>query len=344
MTRPLTRAHYLNIASAAACGLLLALRSATAHAYLIAYEDFNYGQVGGDLHGSSDGGSFGFSNSWTGNTSYNVAGGSLNAPRDPLPQAGNSVSGVAYFENRGIDRTLTTPLGADNTSVYVSVLMEPRGILHQGEYGGWFALALRGSTDVFIGMNYSQSRYGLRIADTYSTSTVNAVVGKPVFLVLRMDFTEGVESAYLYVNPQPGGTEPTIASASQINLNFHSLSTVSLTGPGGSAFDSLRIGTSYADVSPAISDYLSDGDVDADDLGIWKQGFGMASGATRAQGDGNGDGKVDGNDFMLWQRQYGYQLPGGGPIATVPEPTSAGLLVLCLALVGMRRRSCDALN
>lgn len=324
---------------ATACSVLFALKSAPTHAYLIAFDDFNYSQVGSDLHGNGDGGSFGFSNLWSGNTTYNISSGSLKSPHDPLPNAGNSVSGVAYFENRGIDRTLSTPLGTEGTSIYVSVLMEPRGILHQGAYDGWFALALRGSTDVMIGMNYSQSRYGLRIADVYSASTVDAVVGKPAFLVLRMDFTEGVESAYLYVNPQPGASEPTTASASQINLNFHSLSMISLTGPGGSAFDSLRIGTSFADVAPAISDFLEDGDVDADDLEIWKQGFGLASGATRAQGDGNGDGRIDGNDFLLWQRQYGFQLPGGGPIATVPEPTSAGALLLGLLIAGACRRS-----
>ena len=60
-------------------------------ASLIAHDDFEYGGVGSDLHGN--GGGIGFADSWSGNTSYNIASGSLNSPRDPLPLVGNSVSG-----------------------------------------------------------------------------------------------------------------------------------------------------------------------------------------------------------------------------------------------------------
>jgi hypothetical protein len=300
---------------------------------LLALENFEYGGVGSDLHGN--GGGFGFVNSWSGNTSYNIASGSLNSPRDPLPLAGNSVSGVAYGENRGIDRTLSAPLGADDTSIYVSVVMEPRGILGQGAYGGWFGLALRGSTDVFIGLNYSQGTYGLRIADVFRQSTVAPAIGKPVFLVLRMDFTEGVESAYLYVNPQPGAPEPTTPQASEINLSFHSLSIVSLTGPGGSAFDAIRIGTTYADVAPATSDFDADGDVDGADLGLWSSGFGMSGGAIPGEGDANADGVVDGRDFLIWQRQFGFDLTPGSA-TTAPEPAAGGMLCW-VAFAAVRR-------
>jgi len=304
---------------------------------LIARDDFEYAGVGSDLHGN--GGGVGFADSWSGNTSYNIASGSLNSPRDPLPLVGNSVSGVAYGENRGIDRTLSTPLGTDDTSIYVSVAMEPRGILGQGAYGGWFGLALRGSTHVVIGLNYSQGTYGLRIADEYRPSTVAPVVGKPVFLVLRIDFTEGVESAYLYVNPQPGAPEPTTAQASEINLDFRGLNVVSLTGPGGSAFDAIRIGTTFADVAPATSDFDGDGDVDGDDLTLWQTGFGTAGAATAGDGDADADGNVDGRDFLIWQRQFGFDLTPGA-IAAIPEPGTCVLLIVGVAVAGnvMRRR------
>ncbi len=305
---------------------------------LLALENFDYAGVGSDLSGSSGGGSFGFSDSWSGNTSYNIASGSLNSPRDPLPLVGNSVSGVAYGENRGIDRTLAASLGADDTTIYVSVAMEPRGILGQGAYGGWFGLALRGSTDVMIGMNYSQGTYGLRIADVYRSSSVAPVVGKPTFLVLRIDFTEGVESAYLYVNPQPGAPEPAVAQASEINLDFRALSKLSLTGPGGSAFDAIRIGTTYADVAPATSDFDGDGDVDGDDLALLQTGFGKSSGATAADGDANADGRVDGADFVIWQRQEGFDLTPGS-VAAVPEPASIAMgSIAAMFAVGAARR------
>jgi hypothetical protein len=321
------------------CGVLLGSAASSARGELLALEDFDYAGVGSDLSGNSGGGSFGFSDAWSGNTSYNIASGSLNSPRDPLPLVGNSVSGVAYGENRGIDRTLAASLGADDTTIYVSVAMEPRGVLGQGAYGGWFGLALRGSTDVMIGMNYSQGTYGLRIADVYRSSSVAPVIGKPTFLVLRMDFTEGVESAYLYVNPQPGVPEPAAAQASEINLNFHSLSKLSLTGPGGSAFDAIRIGTTYADVAPATSDFDGDGDVDGADLELWKTGYGKPSGATAADGDANADGRVDGADFTIWQRQHGFDLTPGSATA-VPEPASGAMggLAAMLAVGAARRR------
>jgi len=319
------------------CMLLSAIGAVSAlpaMADLLAIDNFEYANVGTDLTGN--GGGSGFSDAWTGNTSYNIASGSLHSPGDPLPLIGNSVSGVAYGENRGIDRTLSMPIGADDTTVYVSVLMEPRGILGQGAYGGWFGLALRGSTHIMIGLNYGQGTYGLRIADEYRSSGVTAAIGKPVFLVLRMDFTEGVESAYLYVNPQPGAPEPMTAQASEINLSFHSLSTVSLTGPGGSAFDALRIGTTYADVAPATSDFDGDGDVDGDDLGLWNAGYGKTGSATSADGDANADGNVDGSDFLIWQRQHGFDLTPGS-VAAVPEP-QAILLCASTAVCGFWRR------
>lgn len=308
-----------------------------AKADLLALENFDYGNVGGDLTGH--GGGLGFADSWTGNTSYNVANGSLNSPRDPLPLVGNSVSGVAYGDNRGIDRTLSAPLGADDTTVYVSVLMEPRGILGQGAYGGWFGLALRGSADIFIGLNYGQGTYGLRLGDEYRSTGVSAAIGKPVFLVLRMDFTEGVESTYIYVNPQPGAPEPTTPQASEINLSFNSLSKISLTGPGGSAFDAIRIGTTYADVAPATSDFDGDGDVDGTDLGLWNAGYGAVGDGTLANGDANADGNVDGSDFMIWQRQLGFDLTPGAA-AAVPEPAGASLALLAAvaSYVGRPRR------
>ena len=64
--------------------------------------------------------------------------------------------------------------------------MQPIGVLHQGAYGGWFGLVLRGANGnafLSIGMNYSQSNYGLRLADIYAASNVAAVVDKTVFLV-----------------------------------------------------------------------------------------------------------------------------------------------------------------
>jgi hypothetical protein len=55
----------------------------------------------------------------------------------------------------------------------------------------------------------------------------------------------------------------------------------------------------------ARADFNYDGNVDAADLAIRNDGYGMADGADKSEGDANNDGAVDGTDFLIWQRQYG---------------------------------------
>jgi hypothetical protein len=230
--------------------LLFAAAPSFASAALTAYDEFNYAPIGSDLNAKDGGGSYGFTSPWSGQTSYNIGSGNLASPFAPAPQLGNSITAVAFGDNRGIDRLLSTPLGAEGTSAYISVLIRPQGILHQGAYDGWFALALRGSTDVFFGMSYPGSTIGLEVGFEKSLTSVDAVIGQAFFGVIRIDFTEGVDPVYLYLNPQPGAPEPATPSASLINLNVNFLNIVSLTGPGAVGYDSLRIGTTYADVTP----------------------------------------------------------------------------------------------
>lgn len=315
--------------------------STSARAALAVFEEFNYATVGGDLTGNGGEGSFGFSDNWTGQTSYNIGNGSLASPVDPIATVGNSVTAVAFGENRGIDRTLSTPLGVEGTSAYVSLLMQPQGILNQGAYNGWFGLTLRGSTDVFVGMGSFSNNYGLEVGFESAATSTAAVIGKPVFCVLRIDFTEGVDPVTLYMNPNPGGAEPAAASASLINLNVNFIDRISLTGPGGSAFDALRIGTTYADVAPATSDFNSNGTVGSDDLAAWTEGFGIVGNATAAQGDADFDHDVDGEDFLIWQRQFGFLGTAPPSTAAIPEPTAAALAAIGLLAFGQFRGGCN---
>ncbi|WP_428308555.1 dockerin type I domain-containing protein [Lacipirellula sp.] len=87
------------------------------------------------------------------------------------------------------------------------------------------------------------------------------------------------------------------------------------------------------------ADFDGNGYVDGVDLSQWKLGMGIASGATKNQGDANGDGVVDGADFLAWQREFGLGTPPTlAALSSVPEPAAATLLTLALASLALRRQ------
>ncbi|WP_197530582.1 CBM96 family carbohydrate-binding protein [Bythopirellula polymerisocia] len=87
-----------------------------------------------------------------------------------------------------------------------------------------------------------------------------------------------------------------------------------------------------------VTDFNGDGTIDGVDLLDWQKGFGMTSGATRADGDADKDGDVDGRDFLLWQRSQGKSINPPTMLRAVPEPASI-LLTLSLLMASVLRRS-----
>lgn len=83
------------------------------------------------------------------------------------------------------------------------------------------------------------------------------------------------------------------------------------------------------------ADFDSSTAVNAADFGIWKGGFGTATGAAKTNGDADNDQDVDGHDFLTWQREFG----SSQSIAAVPEPcTFTGAAIAGLFAVTSRRR------
>ncbi len=85
-------------------------------------------------------------------------------------------------------------------------------------------------------------------------------------------------------------------------------------------------------LTPFSADFDRDGDVDKDDLAVWRGAYGSGAGA-----DADFDGDSDGHDLLAWQRQYTGNL---APLAmSVPEPAGLSSLGLCVLLVAWQSES-----
>lgn len=77
------------------------------------------------------------------------------------------------------------------------------------------------------------------------------------------------------------------------------------------------------------ADYNRDQVVDAQDYTVWRNNFGKTiSPSTGA--DGNGDGVIDSADYVIWRKSFA--AGGGSRAASIPEPSSAALLLIARAL------------
>lgn len=87
-------------------------------------------------------------------------------------------------------------------------------------------------------------------------------------------------------------------------------------------------------------DYDGSGVVDQGDYTLWKASFGSATSLTA---DGNGDHVVDAADYAIWRDNLGRDwlslAAGSGLGSAVPEPATAGLLLLTAVwLISLRSR------
>ncbi|WP_428307029.1 hypothetical protein [Lacipirellula sp.] len=86
------------------------------------------------------------------------------------------------------------------------------------------------------------------------------------------------------------------------------------------------------------ADFNGDSIVDGADFLIWQRGSGIASGATREQGDADGDGVVGPLDLDAWKTNFGTGA-AAVVVAAVPEPAAALLMgAAVLSIAAVRRR------
>jgi len=187
---------------------------------------------------------------------YTARAKSLCHPR--LESAGGSVSGSAFPAINGAVRNLAQPLGSNGTTAYVSFLIQPRGTLNDGIFGGFFGLTLNGSAgnDLFVGKpgGGALEQYVIenRGGAGQVSSGVNAAVGKTTLLVVKAQFLAGNDVFTLYVDPAVDRREPASAVV-KTDVDLGTVSRIGIYSTGAFTIDEIRLGTTFADVLPARS-------------------------------------------------------------------------------------------
>lgn len=225
-----------------------------ARASQIAYEGF------GQSFPIYANGGIGFSGPWT-QGGFNVAASgyvanpvSLSFPSLEASAFG-SISGDAFPAINGAIRNLAQPLGADDTTVYLSFFLRPDGTLNQGVFNGFFGVTLKGSlfNDLFIGKP-GGGALGQYVLETRGgsgqvPSGTSTDVGETALLVVKAQFQSGNDLFTLYTNPKPGESEPS-SGAQKSDLDLGTVSTIGIYSTGAFTVDEIRIGTAYEDVVP----------------------------------------------------------------------------------------------
>ena len=207
-----------------------------------AYEGFAY--PGGSSLAGQAGGS-GWGDSWDGSKSAlaaNIGTGLAFGSLSTLPGSVSSdppVSGQVAF----LSRQLGASIGADNTTTFLSFLLRPDPGF--GFYGG---VNLEG---LFIGKSGPTTTYGIEgPVNDIDSSKVAATSGRTVLLVLRADFLPGNDRFSLFVDPSPGLPEPSIADSVKTDFDLPPVNFVFVNNAGGWTTDEIRIGSTFASVTP----------------------------------------------------------------------------------------------
>jgi hypothetical protein len=233
---------------------------------LLTYEPFAYIQGSGaaSLDGQPNNGTQG-SNGWDtvtwgqflgGATSYTIGQGSLSDPSNLLVTTGNCTRTTGGFAGRyNVYTGLPGHTNANPT--YYSILIRPDNL---GATNGISYLQIFGQpngNDLLAGKLTGSTFWGLQSGTNLGQafSTVQAVSNQTTFLVVRGNYVQGGASTFrLYVNPTPGAPEPATPDAT-VSFNIQNQNGLAFNTQNGAAasFDEIRVGTNYADVTPAVA-------------------------------------------------------------------------------------------
>lgn len=337
---------------------MTSLAGVASHAAPSHYDGFTY--AAGDLTGNNGGAGWGGAYTDSGNStvadSVGLAGGLLVTSPGSVRTADGGTATTLNF------RSLGTVLGDDETETWISFLARRNGNTVTSLFAGisFYNSTGTGTADgeVSFAPFNAGTPYAWRILDLGLTQsgTSTAVVAPDVtdLIVARIVWNApdagigglanaGSDAIYLYVNPDLGlGTPLTSEASAARNASITNIDKVRIAGQNGVdfSFDELRIGSTYADVTPTIPplvDFVAPAGVGLEDFEALRSNY--LTGTTNAQGDANLDGKVNQVDFFLWRTAY---LAGGesleGVSLAIPEPATGLLAIIALAAGhGLRR-------
>ncbi|MBN8248404.1 MAG: hypothetical protein J0L84_13300, partial [Verrucomicrobia bacterium] len=223
---------------------------------LLAHDPFDYQPRATAIAGKAGG--QGFAGGWVAGIPGTLSGGGMVAGSSNLVHAGLSITGVRMRTSgpgaQAIQRPLTFPLGDEGTVRYVSLLLRPDTQVTTTAY---FGLLLLGDQAVNLFAGKPGGGQSLRYVIEDAGGARQVASGSPVvrdatsLLVLKLEFRDGPDRVSLYVNPPLTGTEPGAADAVKQDLDLGAVSAVALNGSSLWSADELRVGTTFASVTPA---------------------------------------------------------------------------------------------
>ncbi len=256
---------------------------------LLAYEPFGEsGTTPFGLNGASGGGDSGWAAAWVEQSGSTAVPGYDIASSNPLTYSGLQTTAhyaVGGYEYQTSARSLNVAsggpfnsylsgglIGASGQTIWISFLMSVNG--NNGDFAavllnagggannwnvtpnnvavGYFGSLSETSGNPYWSLQYNTTQNDLGSATVIKTS-VPMVVGTPALMVMSITFGS-TNTVNLYVNPSSlGGSAPSTPSATystSSSLAFQSLAYYAGNGIGESSLGDIRVGTTYAAVTP----------------------------------------------------------------------------------------------
>jgi hypothetical protein len=238
---------------------LLILGANSTRGDLFVHEPFDYSPVDRDLVGTNGG--LGFAGPWQPGGFNASISDNVDVDDDPLAfgallSSPSAVRTSAVGAISGVTRSLAVPLGEAETTVYLSFLIKPEGVLHAGAFNGFLGVVLEspGEPELFIGKpgGGATNRWVLedRGGSLQHASPVDITTSDTALLVVKAEYAGvGDDRFTLYVNPTPGAPEPATGIVKN-DADFGLVQGLTIYSTGAMRIDELRVGQTFADVTP----------------------------------------------------------------------------------------------